>query len=105
MLVPMFCITVPFFTSVTVTGVTVVLVVMVAVPAMPGFSSLHRQLLSVDVEAEVGGHRQFPRAFRQLHHELIAIHRDDLELLRLATSSSDVCANGNDGRQAHKRTH
>ena len=33
------CITVPFFTSVTVTGITVVFVVMVAVPAMPGFSS------------------------------------------------------------------
>ena len=30
--------TVPFFTSVTVTGVTVVRVVMVAVPFMPAFS-------------------------------------------------------------------
>jgi hypothetical protein len=39
MLVPTVCITVPFFTSVTVTGTTVVFVVMVAVPAMPGFSS------------------------------------------------------------------
>ena len=39
MLVPRFCITVPFFTSVTVTGVTVVLVVIVAVPVMPDFSS------------------------------------------------------------------
>ncbi len=35
----MFCITVPFFTSVTVTGVTVVFVVIVAVPAMPAFNS------------------------------------------------------------------
>ena len=33
------CTTVPFFTSVTVTGVTVVFVVMVAVPFMPGFNS------------------------------------------------------------------
>ena len=39
MLVPDGYITVPFFTSVTVTGVTVVFVVIVAVPAMPGFSS------------------------------------------------------------------
>ncbi len=31
--------TVPFFTSVTVTGVTVVRVVMVAVPFMPAFNS------------------------------------------------------------------
>ena len=33
------CITVPFFTSVTVTGVTVVLVVICAVPFIPAFSS------------------------------------------------------------------
>jgi hypothetical protein len=31
--------TCPFFTSVTVTGVTIVVVVMVAVPFMPGFRS------------------------------------------------------------------
>ena len=39
MLVPRFFITVPFLTSVTVTGVTVVVVVIVAVPFMPGFNS------------------------------------------------------------------
>src|SRR5436190_9103575 len=39
MLDPVTCLTVPFLTSVTVTGVTVVLVVIVAVPAIPGFSS------------------------------------------------------------------
>ena len=39
MVVPATCSTVPFFTSVTVTGVTVVFVVTVAVPVMPGFSS------------------------------------------------------------------
>jgi len=39
MLVPKFCITVPFLTSVTTTGVVVVLVVIVAVPDMPGFNS------------------------------------------------------------------
>ena len=39
MLEPEGFITVPLFTSVTVTGITVVLVVIVAVPAMPGFSS------------------------------------------------------------------
>ncbi len=38
MLVPIACMTVPFFTSVTVTGTMVVVVVIVAVPAMPGFS-------------------------------------------------------------------
>ena len=56
MLLPEVCITVPFFTSVTVTGVTVVLVVMVAVPAMPGFSSCTDSHLPVDVELEAGGH-------------------------------------------------
>ena len=35
---PLDCITVPLFTSVTVTGVTVVFVVIVAVPFMPGFN-------------------------------------------------------------------
>src|SRR3954447_7481903 len=40
MLGPEACMTVPFFTSVTVTGVTVVFVVIVAVPFMPGFKSL-----------------------------------------------------------------
>ena len=35
---PATCATVPFFTSVTVTGVDLVVVVMVAVPAMPGLS-------------------------------------------------------------------
>src|SRR4030095_6054713 len=39
MLEPVACMTVPFFTSVTVTGVTVVRVVIVAVPFMPGFNS------------------------------------------------------------------
>ena len=39
MLCPRARITVPFFTSVTVTGVVVVFVVIVAVPAIPGFSS------------------------------------------------------------------
>ena len=39
MVEPERCTTVPFFTSVTVTGVTVVRVVMVAVPFMPGFKS------------------------------------------------------------------
>ena len=38
MLEPERCMTVPFFTSVTVTGVTVVRVVIVAVPFMPGFN-------------------------------------------------------------------
>ena len=39
MVEPTECTTVPFFTSVTVTGVTVVRVVMVAVPFMPGLKS------------------------------------------------------------------
>ncbi|HEX2340831.1 MAG TPA: hypothetical protein VHI98_10165 [Vicinamibacterales bacterium] len=39
MLPPAACSTIPFFTSVTVTGVTVVFVVTVAVPVMPAFSS------------------------------------------------------------------
>ena len=43
----------------------------------------HRQLLAVDVEAEVVGHREFSRAFGQLDHEGVAVDRDDLKLLGL----------------------
>ena len=75
------CSTVPFLTSVTVTGVTVVLVVIVAVPAIPGFSSCTDRLLPVDRELEVVGHRQFTRAFGQLDDQVAAVHGNDLELL------------------------
>ena len=60
MVAPDACTTVPFFTSVTVTGVTVVFVVIVAVPFMPGFNCVHGHLLAVDGEAEVIGDRQLP---------------------------------------------
>ena len=73
--------TVPFFTSVTVTGVTVVRVVMVAVPFMPGFQLAHGQRLSVDDEAKVIGNGQLPRAFRQPDDQRVAVHREHFEAL------------------------
>ena len=82
MVEPTECTTVPFFTSVTVTGVTVVRVVMVAVPFMPGLKLAHGQLLPVDGEAEIVGDRQLPRAFRQPDDQLVAVHREYFERLR-----------------------
>ena len=45
---------------------------------------VHRQLLSVDVEAKVIGDRQLSRTFRQLDDQLIAVDRACDELDRIA---------------------
>ena len=83
MLAPDTCITVPFFTSVTVTGDR-------GSPGSDGrgachagFQFVHGQHLPVDVEPEVLGHVHFLRAFRQLDDEPVAVDGDDLELLGL----------------------
>ena len=52
---PDVCMTVPCFTSVTVTGVTVVRVVMVAVPFMPDFSSCTDNCLPLTVKRKSSG--------------------------------------------------
>ena len=104
-LVPEACITVPFFTSVTVTGVTVVFVVIVAVPAMPGFSSCTDSIFPSTLNRKSCGHGQFPGAFGQLDDELVAIHRDDLELLGFLTSlSSAPTRRRPSGTRAHHTT-
>ena len=75
--------TVPFFTSVTVTGVTVVRVVTVAVPRIPDFQLVDRQLLSVDGEAEVVGNRELLRPLRQPDDQLVAVDGQDFKPLGL----------------------
>ena len=92
MLEPDGCMTVPFFTSVTVTGVTVVFVVMVAVPFMPGFQLVHGQLLAVDGEAEVVGTVSSLVPSGSLTTSVVAVHREYFEASWFPSRSTSTAA-------------
>ena len=81
------CWTVPFFTSVTVTGCRVVFVVTDGRALHPGLQVVNGQLLPVDGEPEVLRYGQLLGTFGQLDDQIVSLNGDDLERSSSPSSS------------------
>ena len=98
----MFFMTVPFFTSVTVTGVTVVFVVIVAVPAMPGFSSCTDSIFPSTLNRKSSGTVSSLVPSGSLTTSWFPSTAMTWNFL--VSDVVVVCARADGGRQAHERT-